>query len=357
MSFIFISYSRRDLDFAQKVVDALSEQHLDTWVDWKSIPKGQDWEQEIYRGIEQADALLFLISPDSVKSQMCNKEIAHAIRNNKRILPILLREAKTEEFRNKTVRTEMERLNWIFCRRDQDDFAQAIETARTTIRTDYDWVGFHTMLQNKALAWERARKDGSRLLRGRELKEAEESIARLGVKTEPLLTEIQQHYVTKSRQAVRQRQTLPYKLILALAVAIVFGGKFFFLVLPISSACPEVKQVSVILEAPNLPDDIRHKLQSSVASSLSETRMRNCDSGTKAEVRVTADLEPDTNTIDLSIRLPELPLIGWISCRRSVLSDPNLFQNRKPLPCSRQSLPILWVNIKLQLVPSTGRIT
>ena len=108
MSFIFISYSRRDLDFAQKVVDVLSEQHLDTWVDWKSIPKGEDWEQEIYRGIEQADALLFLISLDSVKLQMCNKEIAHAIRNNKRILPILLREAKTEEFLDKTVRTEME---------------------------------------------------------------------------------------------------------------------------------------------------------------------------------------------------------------------------------------------------------
>jgi TIR domain len=71
MSHIFISYSRKDIDFAQKVVDALAANNLDTWIDWKSIPKGEDWEQEIYRGIEEADAFLFLISPDSVSSQMC----------------------------------------------------------------------------------------------------------------------------------------------------------------------------------------------------------------------------------------------------------------------------------------------
>ena len=52
MSHIFISYSLRDLDFAQKIVDALAANKLDAWIDWKSIPKGEDWEQEIYRGTE-----------------------------------------------------------------------------------------------------------------------------------------------------------------------------------------------------------------------------------------------------------------------------------------------------------------
>ena len=62
MSHIFISYSRKDIDFAGKIVQALAEgdpeNKLDTWIDWKSIPKGEDWEQEIYRGIEEAHALL-----------------------------------------------------------------------------------------------------------------------------------------------------------------------------------------------------------------------------------------------------------------------------------------------------------
>ena len=45
MSHIFISYSRKDIDFAGKIVQALAENNLDTWIDWKSIPKGEDWEQ------------------------------------------------------------------------------------------------------------------------------------------------------------------------------------------------------------------------------------------------------------------------------------------------------------------------
>ncbi len=44
MFHIFISYSRKDLDFAQKIVDLLAANNLDTWIDWKSIPKGEDRE-------------------------------------------------------------------------------------------------------------------------------------------------------------------------------------------------------------------------------------------------------------------------------------------------------------------------
>src|SRR5512147_3181141 len=95
MSYIFISYSRMDLDFVQKIVDALAVSDLDTWIDWKNIPKGEDWKDEIYRGIEGADAFLFLISPDSVTSEMCNEEIAHALRNGKRILPVFI--ARTDD--------------------------------------------------------------------------------------------------------------------------------------------------------------------------------------------------------------------------------------------------------------------
>src|SRR5512142_2312032 len=128
MSHIFISYSRKDIDFAQKIVDALAANNLDTWIDWKSIPKGEDWEQEIYRGIEEADAFLFLISPDSVESKMCNKEIAHAVKNGKRILPIVLRDADP-----KIVDPEISKRNWIFCRERQDDFVKAVEETHETI--------------------------------------------------------------------------------------------------------------------------------------------------------------------------------------------------------------------------------
>src|SRR6266496_1841145 len=131
MSHIFISYSRKDIDFAQKIVDALAINNLDTWIDWKSIPKGEDWEQEIYSGIEEADAFLFLISLDSAQSKMCNKEIAHAVKNSKRILPIFIAKRSkdvyrvTDKFLHKTQKEEINRRNFIFCREGKDDFNKA----------------------------------------------------------------------------------------------------------------------------------------------------------------------------------------------------------------------------------------
>jgi len=205
MSHIFISYSRKDLAFAQKIVDALAENNLDTWIDWKSIPKGEDWEQEIYRGIEEADAFLFLISPDSVTSKMCNKEISCAVKNGKRILPIVMRDTE-----RKIIPNEISKRNWIFCRDGQDDFNKAIDEIQTTIHTDYEWLKYHTHLQVKALEWERT-KDASRLLRGKELRKAEEQLAK--AHSDPQPTDIQRNFVLNGRQHEdRQRRQIIYGL-------------------------------------------------------------------------------------------------------------------------------------------------
>lgn len=303
MSHIFISYSRRDLNFAQEIVDALGERGLETWIDWKSIPKGEDWEQEIYRGIEGAEAFLFLISPDSVQSPMCNKEVLHAIQNNKRILPILIRDSKTEEFLDEGVRGEIKRLNWIFCRRGVDDFTGAIKSIQTTIRTDYDWVRFHTDLQVKALAWEKAKREDSRLLRGRQLKETVDVLGNATTRIEPPLTELQQQFVHKSRQAVRQRKTLPFKALLALAIIVFVWGKFYFLVLPVSSACPQVTMVSIILEAPDLTDVIRERLETGPQT----TARKKCEGGMEGDIRGMANYMPETGEIYLAIQLPDTP--------------------------------------------------
>src|SRR5262249_34944498 len=158
-SHIFISYSRRDLDFAQKIVDALKANSLDIWVDWDSIPKGEDWWQHIQSGIEEADAFLFLISPDSATSKVCKDEIDHAVLNGKRILPIVIRNTD-----RKSIHPEISKRNSIFCRDGQDDFNQAIEEIRTTIHTNYEWLKYHTKLQVKALDWEKQKDDTSRLL-------------------------------------------------------------------------------------------------------------------------------------------------------------------------------------------------
>ncbi|MFZ4826417.1 MAG: toll/interleukin-1 receptor domain-containing protein, partial [Phototrophicaceae bacterium] len=89
MSDIFISYSRRDADFVKRLHTQLVNRSKDVWIDFEDIPKGIDFLKEIYEGIEKADVFCFVVSRHSLMSEICNLEVAHAIANSKRILPII----------------------------------------------------------------------------------------------------------------------------------------------------------------------------------------------------------------------------------------------------------------------------
>ncbi len=59
--------------------DALVQHNLKPWVDWQDIPPTADWLAEIYTGIENADTFVFVITPDSIASEICGLEVAHAV--------------------------------------------------------------------------------------------------------------------------------------------------------------------------------------------------------------------------------------------------------------------------------------
>jgi formylglycine-generating enzyme required for sulfatase activity len=86
------------------------------------------------------------------------------------------------------------------------EFDQQLEKLFTALNTDYDWLKTHRRLQVKALEWERSNKDHGFLLRGKDLKEAEQQIsAHANINPKP--TDIQREYLLKSRQiAARQRK-------------------------------------------------------------------------------------------------------------------------------------------------------
>src|ERR1700722_6219452 len=91
MAQVFMSYSRKDKDFVRQLNDALVGQNREAWVDWKDIPLTAEWQQEILINIETAENFAFVISPESIASPNCRKEIDHAVANNKRMVPIFRR--------------------------------------------------------------------------------------------------------------------------------------------------------------------------------------------------------------------------------------------------------------------------
>ena len=113
ISDVFISYSRRDIDFVRYLFDQLTARDRDAWADWQDIPPTADWLAEIYSGIESANTFLFVISPDSVASEICTLEIEHAVKHNKRLVPVVWKDVDD-------VHQSMSAHNWVFLRQEDD---------------------------------------------------------------------------------------------------------------------------------------------------------------------------------------------------------------------------------------------
>ena len=215
MARIFVSYSRKNIDFCKRLTAILQERELDFWVDWDGIPPTVDWMKEIQKGIEEADTFIFIISPDSITSKVCKEELALAVKNGKRLIPVVASEIQWDE-----VPAELSHLNYIFFR-ESDDFDVALTKLLTAIDTDYAWVQAHRRLQVKALEWERGNKDNGFLLRGRDLEQAEQQIS-INANKDPHPTDIQREYVLKSRQATDRQQRITTGVLTAL-IAVMLG--------------------------------------------------------------------------------------------------------------------------------------
>jgi len=226
---VMISYSRKDKAFIQRLDAALRKQGIDPWIDWEDIPPTVDWMRQIEQGIEGANTIIFVISPDSVESEICAAEIEYADTHHKRMIPILYREVelKTDANRRRSrssnplesayaalgIETQSAKLlqrftshNWIFFR-EEDDFDTALNTLLEALRTDYDYVEEHTRLFIRAREWEQKGRSRWVLLTGGELRDAEKWLIDAQEK-KPKPTALHVEYISASRQNQSRRLTL-----------------------------------------------------------------------------------------------------------------------------------------------------
>src|SRR5215510_6101818 len=108
---VFISYSRKDEDFAQELLSGLQLSGFEAYLDKHDIAATEDWEARLGRLIEAANTVVFVISPDAVASERCAWEVERATDLKKRLLPIVWR--PVEEARVPP-RVEQLQLNYIF---------------------------------------------------------------------------------------------------------------------------------------------------------------------------------------------------------------------------------------------------
>lgn len=223
---VFVSYSRRDAEFVNRLAEALKTRGKDVFVDVDGIRDAERFPEALRRAIEGSDAFVFVISPDSVGSPFCEQEVTHAAGLNKRIVPLALRPVDDGR-----IPEEIRVRNWIPVGENTN-----ADRVLAAIDTDLDWEKQHTRLMVKALEWDGSGREKSFLLRGAELGAAEQWLADSSGK-DPGPTALEQEYLLAARGAAGRRQrTL---LGLSLAVAAVAVGLLVFALVSRSQAVSE----------------------------------------------------------------------------------------------------------------------
>lgn len=225
---VMISYARKDKAFVKNIFDALFVDNRKIWIDWEDIPPSNDWLDEIYGGIECSDAFIFVLSPDSVNSDVCNIEVDHAVKNGKRIIPVVCRDV---DYRD--VRKELASLNWIFFRSDGDDFNAGMKLLVKALDVDLRHARYHTKLLERAILWERHDFEKSLLFHGSDLQRAKHWLSAAALGKEPKPTTLHLSFITASdalATSMKKRKLIAIFFAFIVAIGIIWPswGVFFF---------------------------------------------------------------------------------------------------------------------------------
>ncbi|MBA3243437.1 MAG: toll/interleukin-1 receptor domain-containing protein [Acidobacteria bacterium] len=91
---VFISYDYyNDTPLARKVSNALEQSGLDVWDAEREILPGDNWAKKIAEALEESDAMVVLLTPGALRSEVVRWEIEYALGEksfNRRLIPVLV---------------------------------------------------------------------------------------------------------------------------------------------------------------------------------------------------------------------------------------------------------------------------
>ena len=90
MAQIFISYSRKDINFVRKLAGDLEKAGYEVWWDLTDLRGGDDWPRVIPAASESSQYVIVVLSPNSAVSDWVEKEYTQALSLHKKIIPVML---------------------------------------------------------------------------------------------------------------------------------------------------------------------------------------------------------------------------------------------------------------------------
>jgi hypothetical protein len=86
---LFISYSRRQAPFVDRLAEELEKSGYSLWLDYHNLVPAKPWAQQIESSISEADTIILVVSKNSLASKNVTPEWKHALELKKRIVLVI----------------------------------------------------------------------------------------------------------------------------------------------------------------------------------------------------------------------------------------------------------------------------
>jgi TIR domain len=147
---VFISYSRKDsAAFADELLAGLEVAGFAPFLDRRDIAPGEPWEARLGGLITQSDTVVFVVSPEALKSKQCTWEVDRTLEVSKRLLPVIFKSAPDHDIPEKLRRLQFVSFD------SGTGFARPLSQLAEALRVDLQRIREHTRLGEIATRWDK----------------------------------------------------------------------------------------------------------------------------------------------------------------------------------------------------------
>jgi hypothetical protein len=123
---VFLSDAGKDGSLAATLASVLAESGVDVWNPDEEIVPGDNWAMKVGKALEAADAMIILLTPETVDSEWLRRQVEYALTTKKyqgMVVPVILGTAAELPDEIPWI---LLRLDPIWLDRDHPDFTQVV---------------------------------------------------------------------------------------------------------------------------------------------------------------------------------------------------------------------------------------
>ena len=149
---VFISHSGKDLVLARKLASVLQEAGFQVWDAYQDLFPGDNWAKLNAQALEESQAMVVLLTPESLESRWVQSEIEYALGNKNyawRLIPVLI--GDPQRFQNDQIPWILQKLQMIFLPEPEKSDA-ALKQVVEVLRKPLDFIPADFMPANRSAA-------------------------------------------------------------------------------------------------------------------------------------------------------------------------------------------------------------